>query len=171
MSSKITFRLADSQDQAFLTEMLLEAVNWSEVRLSREEVEADPQLARYVEGWPRRGDIGVIAVADERPAGAAWLRFLNAADPGYGYVTDDIPELSMAVVASYRRRGIGRAVFRKIATQAQSRGIEAISLSVEDGNPAELLYTSEGYQRHRRDSTSITLVKTLTPHRSPFHEQ
>jgi hypothetical protein len=50
--------------------MVVAAVNWSLDRdLSRDQIFAAPGLAHYVAGWPRRGDLGVVAEADERPVG------------------------------------------------------------------------------------------------------
>ena len=94
-------RVARAGDAAFLTDMLVEAVCWDAgaPRLSRDEVLARPENRRYVEGWPRAGDLGIIAEDGERPAGAAWLRFFTSDEPGYGYVADEVPEVSIAVRA------------------------------------------------------------------------
>ena len=37
----------------------------------------------------------------------AWLRRFTAAEPGYGYVADDVPELSIAVYPEFRRQRVG----------------------------------------------------------------
>jgi GNAT superfamily N-acetyltransferase len=157
-------RAATARDNSFLTDMLLEAVNWSPEwkKKSRNRVLADPRTAHYIAGWPRDTDLGVIAEADGEPAGAAWLRFLPADDPGYGFVSPDIPELTIGVAARWRGRGIGRALLRAIADRAGQAGIGQISLSVERKNFARQLYLSEGYQIF--DSTgaqSDTMVKDL----------
>ena len=78
--------------------------------------------------------------------GAAWLRFLPAADPGYGFVAPDVPELTIGVARDWRGRGVGRALLRALAGQARSAGIRRISLSVERKNFAQKLYLSEGYR-------------------------
>ncbi len=163
MSNRFELRAATLEDQPFLFDMLVEAVNWNpERQLSREAVAADSGLAHYIDGWPLAGEIGLIAEGDGQPIGAAWLRYFNGDDPGYGYVADDVPELSMAIIASWRRRGAGRALLRQIAERARSVGIRAISLSVERTNHAHRLYTSEGYRVVGRGPASDTMVKDLS---------
>ncbi len=143
-----TIRAAAPQDGAFMGDMLVEAVNWSPEwkKKSRARIFATPAIARYITGWPRPGDLGVIAESDGEPIGAAWLRFLPAADPGYGFVAADVPELTIGVAAGWRGRGAGRALLRAVADRARSAGIRRISLSVERKNYARQLYLSEGYQ-------------------------
>jgi hypothetical protein len=87
--------------------MLVEAVNWPSGRYhSEERILAAPGSAHYVTGWPQRDDLGVIAEAGGQPIGAAWLRFFTSNDPGYGFVSLDIPELPVGVAASWRCCGI-----------------------------------------------------------------
>jgi GNAT superfamily N-acetyltransferase len=147
-----------------MSDMLIEAVNWSPEwkKKSRERIFSIPQIAHYITGWPRDTDLGTIAEADGHRVGAAWLRFLPAADPGYGFVAADVPELTIGVAAPWRGRGVGRALLRAVADQARSAGIGQISLSVERKNYAQKLYVSEGY--HIVDSSgadSDTMVKGL----------
>src|SRR5688500_12942461 len=92
-------RGATAQDTDFLWEMLLVAADWSPDRERRTvaDVMTDPSLSRYIEGWPRAGDVGVVA-EDERRVGAAWWRLFSADDPGYGFVQSDVPEVSIGVL-------------------------------------------------------------------------
>lgn len=156
-------RPATSGDAAFLTDMLIEAVNWSAIRaLSRPQIMASPQTAHYVTGWPGPTDLGVIAEAGGEPVAAAWLRFFADSDPGYGFVSADVPELSIGVVPSWRGRGVGRALLRALAEVARSAGIDRISLSVERENHARNLYLDEGYQVvDTSDDSSDTMIKDL----------
>jgi GNAT superfamily N-acetyltransferase len=150
---------------AFMTDMLFEAVNWSPEwkRKSRSRVLATHRTAHYIVGWPHDTDVGVIAEADGERIGAAWLRFLSATDPGYGFVAADVPELTLGVALEWRGRGVGRALLRAIAEHAQSAGVCKISLSVERNNLAQKLYLSEGYQIvDSSDRDSDTMVKSLT---------
>jgi GNAT superfamily N-acetyltransferase len=157
-------RTATAEDGPFLADMLLEAVNWSPEwkKKSRTRVLADPKTAHYIAGWPRDSDIGVVAEIGGAPAGAAWLRYLPASDPGYGFISPDIPELTIGVAARWRGNGLGRALLRAIADQAKQAGIHQISLSVERKNFAQQLYLSEGYLiTDSTDAQSDTMVKDL----------
>jgi GNAT superfamily N-acetyltransferase len=160
-------RPATAEDSSFLADMLVEAVNWSpEWRpRSRKRILADHRTARYISGWPRATDLGVIAEAAApapEPAGAAWLRFFPAADPSYGFVAEDVPELTIGVAAAWRGRGLGRVLLRVIADQARAAGIGRISLSVERKNYAQRLYLSEGYRVvDDRDKDADTMVREL----------
>jgi GNAT superfamily N-acetyltransferase len=159
-----TTRTAVAGDGDFLADMLVAAVNWSPEwkPKSRRRVLSAPQTAHYIAGWPRDTDLGVIAEAGGEPTGAAWIRFLPAADPGYGFVAPDVPELTIGVTGQWRGRGLGRALLQAIACQARSAGIRKISLSVERKNPAQKLYLSEGYRVvDDSDAQSDTMLKVL----------
>jgi GNAT superfamily N-acetyltransferase len=141
--------------------MLLEAFNWDgRPRFTREALLGDPRNAHYVTGWPRAGDFGVVAEdpAGGTPVGAAWARLFPADDRGYGFVAPDVPEVSMAVAAAWRGRGVGRALLRALIGRAAATGVDRLSLSVEDGNPAVRLYTSLGFTPVGRDGDSDTLL-------------
>ena len=147
-----------------MADMLVAAVNWSPQwkRKSRQSVLSAPRTAHYIAGWPRDTDLGVIAEGNGQRAGAAWLRFLPASDPVYGFVASDVPELTVGVAACWRGRGAGRALLRAIAGQARSAGIGQISLSVERKNYAQQLYLSEGYQIvDSSGADSDTMLKDL----------
>jgi GNAT superfamily N-acetyltransferase len=163
--SSWSIRRATAEDGEFLADMLVAAVNWSPAwkPRSRRRVLADPRTAHYIAGWPRDTDLGVIAEAGSQPAGAAWIRFFPAGQPGYGFVSPDVPELTIGVAAPWRGRGAGRALLRAIAGLAEQAGITQISLSVERKNFARGLYLSEGYAVV--DAThpqSDTMVKSLS---------
>lgn len=170
--SPVGVRDAGPEDAEFLLDMLLEAVNWTgEERVSRKQLLRDRALAHYVAGWQRDGDLGVIAVdlggpsGLQIPVGAAWLRRFARAERGYGYVADDVPELSMGVVPAHRGRGIGRGLLRTIAGRAQDAGIRAISLSVDKANPAVALYGAAGFRavetQGEPEATSQTMLLDL----------
>jgi ribosomal protein S18 acetylase RimI-like enzyme len=159
----VDIRPARPGDAEFLADMLVEAVNWPPERnLPREQIMADPALAHYVSGWMRRDDFGVVAVDQaDQPVGAAWFRYLTAVDPGYGYVGDDVPELSLGVVEQWRRRGVGRALLRGGLDAARERGVRAVSLSVERANFAAQLYAAEGFRTVESLEDSDTMVAEI----------
>lgn len=158
-----TIRDAAPRDAEFLADMLVAAVNWSPEwkPVSRRRVLAAHRTGRYIAGWPRGTDLGVIAEAGTDPVGAAWVRFFTADDPGYGFVAPDVPELTVGVAAAWRGRGVGRSLLRAVAGRAAAAGIRRVSLSVERKNFARGLYQSEGYMVAGSGPQSDTMVKDL----------
>lgn len=145
--SEVTVRAAVASDMEFLKNMLVEAANAPDGNRGRDETLADPAIAHYIDDWPRATDITAVAVDGRvRPVGAAWLRFFTEADPGYGFVRADIPELTIGVAADHRGKGVGRTLLRSLADTARRRGLRYICLSVERANPAAELYRAEGYR-------------------------
>lgn len=157
-------RDATAADNAFLFDMLVEAVNWTgEQRLAREVIAADPRLCHYVTDWPRPDDFGVVAVEPtHNPIGAAWARVFTADDPGFGYVAEDIPEISMGVAQPHRGRGIGSALLAALIAQALGSGWRELSLSVEDHNAAVVLYRRAGFETCGRTGGSDTMILDLS---------
>src|SRR6476620_7205028 len=126
--------------------MLGEAAVWrpDKPTPSGDEVLADPRYAMYLAGWPRQGDYGFVAVQDG-PLGAAWYRSYTEASHGYGFISEDVPELSIAVVVSRRHEGIGRRLLVDLIAASIAQGHPALSLSVSHDNPARGLYESVGF--------------------------
>jgi len=136
-------RAADISDEPFLWEMLYLAlfIPPGGLPLPRS-VLRDPAIARYVEGWgTRRRDTGLIALVDTSPVGAAWLRWFSASDPGYGFVDESIPELSVAVLPAHRGKRIGSLLLERLL-----HGVPSTSLSCDPQNPAWRLYLRLGFE-------------------------
>ena len=66
-------------------------------------------------------------------------------DPGYGFLDEDTPEVSLWVREDWRGRGLGRALLRRAQDDARTRQVPRISLSVEADNYAKKLYLAEGF--------------------------
>src|SRR5258708_12845491 len=81
--------------------MLKPAYHW---RLNED---PDLPVARYVNNWGRPGDAGLVAW-EAGPIGAAWYRLFPASAPGFGFVDEQTPELTIAVVPSRPGGGLGR---------------------------------------------------------------
>jgi L-amino acid N-acyltransferase YncA len=159
----VELRKATADDAGFLFDMLVEAYNWSgEQRVARHDVESHPRIRQYVADWSRGQDFGLVALAEDGvPAGAAWARTFSADDPAYGFVAEDIPEITMAVVAAQRGRGIGRRLLEALIAAAREKGWRAVSLSVEDGNPVVRLYRAVGFVTVGRVGSSDTMLLDL----------
>jgi len=76
-------RTAVAEDSELLASLVVEAVNWTgEIRMTREQVMAEPELNHYVTGWKRKTDFGLVALADDgAPLGAIWWRLFPDDEP------------------------------------------------------------------------------------------
>ena len=159
----VHLRPATGEDLGLLVDMLVDAFNWSgDTRFTRDEILADAHTARYLAGWPRVGDFGLVAIAGGAPVGAIWARALTGDLPGYGYVADDIPELGMAVSPAHRGHGIGSLLLEGCIEVAEDLGCRALSLSVEDGNSvARRLYERNGFVAVGREGGSDVMLLEL----------
>ncbi len=166
----IRCRAATADDFTFLATMLGEAAVWrpDKPTPTGEEVLADPRYAMYLVGWPRQGDYGLVAEDDER-VGAAWYRTYSEASHGYGFVDVDVPELSIAVVASRRGEGIGRRLLVELVEASVAQRYDAISLSVAENNPARHLYESGGFVGVALNGSTWTMIRRARTVDPPHH--
>ena len=152
-----TTRRATAADLPFLEEVFVIAADWNPEAVKGAEFwHADPTFQKYLAGFPRDTDLGFIAEREGQDVGAVWSRYFTAADPGYGFVAEDIPELSIGVVAGRRGEGIGRALLNAMLAASPV----SLSLSVEDGNPAEELYRKSGFVPVGRVGNATTMLYT-----------
>jgi RsiW-degrading membrane proteinase PrsW (M82 family)/GNAT superfamily N-acetyltransferase len=156
-------RHANPGDLPFLTAMLAEAANWDGRRqFTPANISQDPSAWRYLDGWQRPTDFGVVSMDGITPTGAAWARFLTKADEGYGYVSDSIPELTLAVTRGARRRGLGTDLLAALIESARELDLPGLSLSVEDGNSgARKIYEKAGFTVVGRNGGSDTMLLSL----------
>lgn len=170
IAERVRIRAAQGSDCAFLAEMLVLAADWrpGPRSLRVAQVLAEPELGHYVAGWPRPGDVGVVA-EDELgvPIGASWYRRFPTDDPGYGFVAAEVPEVSIAVAQHARRTGVGRRLMDALIRAAKQRGDERLSLSVEVDNHARQLYTNLGFRDVREADGSVTMVLDVASYRPP----
>lgn len=155
-------RVATASDAAFLAEMLAVAIDWrpgGTVRPVTDLMEM-PDTWPYVDAWPQQSDFGLV-MEFEQPVGAAWWRYVTAAQPGYGFIDEAVPEISIGVADGCRGEGIGRSLLLGLITEGSSRGITGLGLSVEPENPALRLYERLGFEAVGGTGGSITLLLRL----------
>src|SRR4051794_17620552 len=121
----------------------------------------DPDLPpyRYVKNWGRRGDAGVVASSGPNAYAAAWYRLFPASAPGFGFVDEETPELTIAVVPSKRGHGTGAELLEALLAQARADGFARISLSAEPGQTG--FYEQHGFRELRREGRTVTMVADL----------
>jgi GNAT superfamily N-acetyltransferase len=148
-------RAAGPQDVRFLRDMLRHAYYW------RIDESADLPVARYVIGWGRPGDAGLVALDDANPVGAAWYRLFPRAEPGFGFVDESTPELTIAVVPSRRGKGFGHELMTGLLERARRGGYEKLSLSVAKDSPAVALYERYGFRSVSEEDGALTMIAEL----------
>src|SRR5262249_39799267 len=133
-----------------------------EERPAMEAVLAVPENARYVDGWGRPGDVALYALDPrDEPVGAAWYRTFTATAPGYGYVADDVPELSVGVYPEFRGQHVGTLLPGALLARAERDGVRALSLSVNRENPAKRLYARLGFEVVGETPDPLTMLQPL----------
>jgi ribosomal protein S18 acetylase RimI-like enzyme len=146
MATQAATRPLTVDDRELLRTATLANVNWSgEQRFTHRDVDERPDLRHYTLFRPDRGDLGFVAEVQGLVVGVTWALFLDGDDPGYGFVADGVPELSLSVWSGYRGQGVGGELLRLALTEARLRGIQSVSLGVEAGNPSVRLYRSAGF--------------------------
>ena len=142
-------------DVRFLRDMLRHAYHW------RLEEDTERPVYRYVQNWGRPGDAGVLALEGPHAYGAAWYRLFTSAEPGFGFVDEATPELTVAVVPARRGRGVGAELLQALLDRARVEGHRRISLSVEPGSPQEAYYERFGFEVVRPGVMAAALADQL----------
>jgi GNAT superfamily N-acetyltransferase len=146
-------RPVGSHDVRFLRDMLRHAYHW---RMSEQ---AERPVYRYVQNWGRAGDAGVVLLEGPHPYGAAWYRLFTADEPGFGFVDERTPELTIAVVPSRRGKGAGHELLEALLARAREDGFTQVSLSAEKGQTA--YYERFGFEPVREDDGTVTMLARL----------
>jgi predicted N-acetyltransferase YhbS len=146
-------RAAGPGDVRFLRDMLRHAYHW---RLSES---TERPVYRYVRNWGRPGDAGVIALEGPHAYGAAWYRLFTEDEPGFGFVDEQTPELTIAVVPSRRGKGAGKDLLEALLDRARADGYEAISLSTD---PQQVGYYERfGFAKVGETPHAVTMLARL----------
>lgn len=146
-------RPVDVHDVRFLRDMLRHAYHW---RLSED---SERPVYRYVANWGRRGDAGVLALEGPHAYGAAWYRLFTADEPGFGFVDEATPELTIAVVPSRRGKGAGAELLEALLARAREDGYPAVSLSAARGQTE--FYEHHGFETVREAPHAVTMLARL----------
>jgi GNAT superfamily N-acetyltransferase len=149
-------RRAGQPDLPFFRSLLAHAYGWHVNAL-----ETELPVGRYVDGWGRAGDTGFVFTDHGHRVGAAWYRLFKAAAPGWAFVDEATPELTIAVVPSRQGQGVGEELLRRLLAQAQADGHPALSVSVRLGHPDRAVYERAGFVPLREDGAAVTLLRSL----------
>lgn len=145
MTGNVTTRHLVAADEPLLAHAMLGNLNWSGLRFTERDVQSRSEFRHYTQLALDRGDFGFVAERAEQEVGVGWAQFLPAHDPGFGFLDESTPEISLWVRAGSRGQGVGRMLLRQLQQEASRRGIARLSLSVEADNYARQLYASQGF--------------------------
>jgi len=161
----INIRPIQESDKEFLWDMLFEMIYFPEgsEKPNKEELLKNPDIYKYLNDFGlRKTDSGFVAENENNQlVGAAWFRLFHGGNKSYGYISDDIPELSIAIVKEYRGKGFGSDLLKALIEKARKDGYPSISLSVDPNNAAYGLYVREGFKKVGIVDTSWTMKLDL----------
>ena len=149
-------RRGSPADVPFMRSMLAHAYGWHVNAL-----DAEIPLTRYVDNWGRAGDVALVATETGHRVGAAWFRSFRAAEPGYGFVDEETPELTISVVPSRRKHGVGQELLDALLAKAREQGHTAVSLSVERDSPAVKFYERNGFEHVGEAAGGLVMKRSL----------
>lgn len=156
------FRPIAAEDIPQLLEATVDNVNWGGTdRLTVKDVLDNSRLSQYATGFRIDRDWGFAAVEEGKVIGLGWVQFFQEESPGYGFVSSDVPELSINIDKDFRRQGFGTQLLEVIVNHARKKDCTSISLSVEDGNPAIKLYEKFGFRPVSREGNSQTMILSI----------
>jgi GNAT superfamily N-acetyltransferase len=157
----LTIRAIKPDEYNFLSEMLYQAIFVPDEReiLPRTIIE-QPDLKRYIHNFGQDGDFCLVAEQNEKLLGAIWIRYIV----GYGFVDNQTPELSMAILKEYRGKGIGTLLLDAMIHQLKNGSVKQISLSVDKDNFAYHLYKYFGFEDYKVTEKSVIMLKHFSKH-------
>jgi len=153
---QIVIRRGGPQDVPFLRSLLGHAYGWHVNVL-----ETDLPVGRYVDGWGRKGDTALVWMDGGHRVGAGWYRLFRASAPGHGFVDEQTPELTVAVVPSRQGQGIGQELLAGLLERAKLEGHTALSVSVRHEHPELDAYEAQGFEPVAEQGNAVTLLRQL----------
>ncbi len=161
LDSNFVIREIKPTEYSFLKEMLYQAIYISnkETILPREIIDT-PELKRYIENFGVNNDFCLVAEQRDKLIGAIWIRLFNSQNKGYGFIDDETPELSMAVLNEHRGQGVGKELLKALIDNLANK-FKRISLSVDKKNFAYGLYKKFGFIDYHNDEKSVIMKREM----------
>ena len=116
-----------------------------------------PELRVYYQDFGmKKGDICLVAEAENKIVGAVWTRIVN----DFAHIDDDTPSLAIAVAIESRGKGIGTRLLNKMLAVLKDEGFLSVSLSVQKENFAVKMYKRAGFEVVKDNGEELIMLKT-----------
>jgi GNAT superfamily N-acetyltransferase len=155
--TEVVIRRGDKLDVPFLRSLLAFAYGWHVAAFDT----FDTSIYHYVDTWGREGDSALVATEGGHPVGAAWFRLFPATRPGFGFVDEQTPEMTVVVIPARQGQGIGQQLVSALLERAKSEGYPALSVSVQRGHADEPLLREQGFEQVGEERDTLTLRRAL----------
>ena len=118
-----------------------------------------------LQGWSTALDLNLQLWIDCLPS---TLFCIDADGRPLGYVMwsldgDAATLISISVLGSHRRQGLGRLLLDAFEQELSARGGRVVEIGVHQSNQAHLLYRRAGYETTGQDADYMLFSKTLSP--------
>ena len=117
----------------------------------------EPCLQVYIKDFGKVGDECLVAVVEDEVIGGVWTRFIKS----FGYVADDIVELSISLYKDFRGKGVGTKLMLSMIDLLKRKGYRGVSLSVQKANPASNLYKRLNFEIVRETKEDYLMMLAL----------
>jgi len=155
--TEVVIRRGDRLDVPFLRSLLAFAYGWHVAAFDT----FDISIYHYVDAWGRKGDAALIAASGGHPVGAAWYRLFPESRPGFGFVDEQTPEMTVVVIPARQGQGIGQTLVSALVERAKAEGYPALSVSVQRGHDDESLLREHGFEQVGEKGDTLTLRRAL----------
>ena len=163
-NESITYTKYNEHHYNLLKLVVYEAIYWrksDDIPTFSEVMEMEHVKKVFLDFPKRKGDLGITAIAGEKPCGIAFIRYWTEDNNIRGYITPEIPVLVIAVDKKYRKMKIATGLIQNLCKEAKEKGISKISLCVSKDNIALGLYKKTGFKEYKDIGDSLLMVKEL----------
>ena len=170
--SDVVLQEASVADVPFMQQMLYVATIPEyiplEYRPPFEKLMSANWVSRYITGWGREHDHGLVAFEEGVALGATWYRKFKDTEMQQLQKLTDVAlppfELAIGLTEGARGRRIGSTLLGKLLDDADERGVNQMCLSVSVENPvARRLYKNSGFDEVGGNSKSRIMLRTTGP--------
>ncbi|MDR2084470.1 MAG: GNAT family N-acetyltransferase [Bacteroidales bacterium] len=128
-----------------------------------------PQVRVYWDNWgAEKDDRCLLALLNDKPVGAVWIRTFRGEPKGCGYIDKLTPEIAIAIFEQYRNQGLGTRMMNKMIALMKEKGYRQVSLSITKGNPAIRLYERLGFKIIDENEEDFIMLLQLSKNRTIY---